>query len=59
MAKILHILTRADDSLARNVVGRQRESSDDRVETTDLTQEEVDYQKLLADIFEADSIQVW
>ena len=59
MARILHILTRADDSLAEDVIRLQRESSADRVETKDLSQEDVDYRSLLEDIFEADSIQVW
>lgn len=59
MARILHILTRTDDQLAKGVVDCQKASAIDQVETADLTQEDVDYHKLLEDIFEADSIQVW
>jgi len=59
MTRILHILTRPDDALARNIVEFQRELPENEVMETDLTRGEVDYQKLLEDIFDADSIQVW
>lgn len=59
MARILHILTHADDALARDVIARQQASPENQVEARDIVEEEVDYRGLLEDIFKADSIQVW
>lgn len=59
MANILHIITGSDDELAQEVIARQRASSENQVVTTDLAGAEVDYRRLLEDIFKADSIQVW
>ena len=59
MAKILHVLTRENDDLAREIVSRQRQEPTQQVETVDLTQEQRDYPALLKRIFEADSVAVW
>ena len=59
MRRILHILTRPDDALAREIAARQRRGADNNVETVDLTEAEPDYKALLKKIFECDSIQTW
>ncbi len=59
MAAILHIITKADDSLAREVIERQARQPDARVEVADLTKPEPDYGLLLDKIFAADSVEVW
>ncbi len=60
MQKILHIVTRTDDSLAAKVIDYQRqETTGVQIDVIDLTQGTPDYQALLEEIFAADSIQVW
>jgi hypothetical protein len=59
MPRILHILTRADDRLAREVIARQRESRRDGIEIADLTKPQPDYGELLEKIFAADSVESW
>lgn len=59
MTSILHIVTRANDQIAAEVAREQERRNDVQVRTADLTRGAVDYQKLLRDIFEADSIHVW
>jgi len=59
MRVLLHILTRPDDTLAQEVIARQREQQDQEVSVLDLTAAEPDYRRLLQEIFAADSVAVW
>ena len=64
MPKLLHILTRERDSLAIELIERQRaQAGQQSAETVgvvvDLTQPDPDYAALLEQIFAADSIAVW
>jgi len=64
MPKLLHILTRERDSLAIELIERQRaQAGQQSAETVgvvvDLTQPDPDYAALLEQIFAADSITVW
>ncbi len=58
MRKALHILTKPDDSLAREIISLQ-EKSGAKVEVFDFNQGEPDYKILCERIFESDSIEVW
>ena len=59
MARILHILTRPDDVLAREIIARQKQNPRDRIEIADLTKSGADYGELLEKIFAADSVESW
>jgi hypothetical protein len=59
MRAILHILTKPEDSLARDIVARQKDLPDCSVETFDLCSPDLDYPALLEKILTADSIAVW
>lgn len=59
MRRVLHILTRADDALAREVMDRQKSIPDHKVEAVDLTVPSPDYKELLEKIFAADSVESW
>jgi hypothetical protein len=59
MRVVLHLLTRPEDSLAREVISRQKQTADFQVEVVDLTQPEQDYEALVDRIFAADSVQAW
>jgi hypothetical protein len=59
MRAILHIVTKANDVLAADVIAKQRTRSELAVKVVDLTVRDPDYQSLLAEIFATDSIQVW
>jgi hypothetical protein len=59
MRAILHILTKPEDSLARDVIASQKELPDCNVETVDLSSPDVDYSELLEKIFAAHSVEVW
>jgi hypothetical protein len=59
MAQILHILTRPNDSLAAEVIARQKASQPDSVQVMDLTKPDPDYERLLELIFVADSVETW
>jgi len=59
MATALHILTMSDDTLAEDVIARQRTQSGQKVEVVDLTVASPDYMNLLDRIFTADSVAVW
>ena len=60
MRRVLHILTRPEDSLARMVIDGQ---SDIDLEVVEVplydAGPETDYGVLLEEIFKADSVQVW
>jgi hypothetical protein len=59
MTRVLHILTRPNDALPREVIVRQKSVAGNEVETVDLTLPEPDYQDLLEKIFAADSVECW
>jgi hypothetical protein len=59
MALVLHILTRPDDALAREIIARQRETQPNSIEIADLTIRQPDYADLLAKIFAAESVETW
>jgi hypothetical protein len=60
MAMTLHILTRPDDPLPREIIERQRaQKSPDTVEVFDLTVPVPDYSALLQKLFAAESVAVW
>jgi len=59
MPAILHILTKPADPLAQEIISRQVQQPDVKVERVDLTQAEPDYNALLQKIFAADAVAVW
>lgn len=59
MRKVLHILTKENDTDADDVVSRQRALPDCELETVDLAAGQPDYAGLLEKIFTADSVAVW
>ena len=59
MPILLHILTEPDDTLANELIAKQRTDSGNKIDVVDLTEAEADYKKLLEKIFTADSVQVW
>ncbi len=59
MPTVLHILTRPNDELATFIVSHQQRDEAISVRTFDGTHPAPDYNQLLEQIFEADSIQVW
>jgi hypothetical protein len=59
MTRVLHILTRPDDDLARDLMARQKNAGEYEVESVDLTLPAPDYKVLLEKIFAADSIECW
>jgi hypothetical protein len=59
MRTILHILTRAEDVLSRDIIERQREFSDVQIDVVELTDAAPDYDALVEKIFAADSIEVF
>ena len=60
MGTTLHILTRPDDALPREIIACQREQKPPEVvEVFDLTVPEPDYSTLLEKVFAADSVAVW
>ena len=58
MRTILHILTRPADELTRELIAKQRELPETKVEVVELTQANPDYDALVQKIFSADSIEV-
>jgi hypothetical protein len=59
MPRLLHILTRPDDSLARELIAFQQSAADNDVQVVDLTQPDPDYKALLEKIFATDSVESW
>ena len=59
MRTILHILTRPEDDLNRELLAQQRTLPETTVEVLDLTRTAPDYERLLEAIFAADSVEVW
>ena len=59
MRKVLHILTRENDTDAAEVISRQRAQPGCELETVNLVSVQPDYAGLLEKIFAADSVAVW
>jgi hypothetical protein len=59
MRKVLHILTKEHDTDAGEVLARQRDQPDCKLETVNLAAGQPDYARLLEQIFAADSVAVW
>jgi hypothetical protein len=59
MRRVLHILTRPEDALARGVIARQRSLAENQIEVVDLNGPAPDYRELLEKIFASDSIETW
>ncbi|HEV7924888.1 MAG TPA: hypothetical protein VGR14_06010 [Verrucomicrobiae bacterium] len=59
MRNVLHILTRPDDALARDLIARQKNTGENKVEVVDLSQPKPEYKALLEKIFAADSVESW
>jgi len=59
MRMLLHIITRPEDSLAREIITRQQSGGKNEVIVADLTGPMPDYKQLLENIFAAESVQVW
>jgi hypothetical protein len=58
MRTILHIVTRAEDALSRDIIDRQRAFADVQIDVVELTASAPDYDALVQKIFAADSIEV-
>jgi len=59
MRVILHIVTRAGDTVADTVIGNHQAQANVEVTVVDLAAGEPDYAKLLEEIFAADLVAVW
>jgi hypothetical protein len=59
MRRVLHILTRPNDTLATEIIARQKNGLEVQVEVIDLRTAQPDYKKLLKNIFDSDSIATW
>ena len=59
MQKILHVLTRENDPLAKEIMAQERALPNCVVELADLTTGRPDYADLLQKIFAAESVAVW
>jgi len=56
---VLHIVTKPNDTLAAEVIAKQRTLTGLLVKVADLTVIDPDYQNVLEEIFAADSVEVW
>jgi len=59
MRKVLHILTKENDTDGLEVIARQRARPGCELETVNLVAGQPDYANLLEKIFTADSVAVW
>ena len=59
MPKILHLLTRRDEDLAKTMIRLQQADPANQVEVVDLSEGEPDYARLVDQVFVADSIETW
>jgi hypothetical protein len=58
MRTILHILTRPEDELTRELIAQQRGLPESKIEVVELAGSAPDYDTLVEKIFAADSIEV-
>lgn len=59
MPRLLHILTCPSDDLSAQCIERQRQDPANEVMVVDLTQGQPDYEALVRQVFEADSVATW
>jgi hypothetical protein len=59
MRRVLHILTRPDDALARQIIALQGSRAENEIAVADLTGPSPDYNELLEKIFAADAVETW
>lgn len=59
MRTVLHILSRPENELAREVIANQQVLAGVKVEVVDVTAADVNYDSLIEKIFSADSVEVW
>lgn len=59
MPKLLHILTKPKDELVNRLLQVQESQPNFEVVVVDLTAPEPDYEALVRNVFEADSIATW
>jgi hypothetical protein len=59
MATQLHIVTRKEDALSKEIVSLQQAQPESSTVIADLTIGAPDYKRLLEQIFAADSVTVW
>lgn len=59
MPAVLHILTRPDDTLSREIIGQQKAGNGIEIDVVDLTVPQPDYKALLEKIFTVDSVETW
>lgn len=57
--RILHLLTRPEDPLAREVIHHQQSNPELTLQIIDLTAADPDYSALVTAVFDSDSVQVW
>lgn len=58
MKKYLHIITKNNEVLSRQVIECQKQKQTDVV-VLDISEQKPDYKRLLDEIFKADSVFVW
>ena len=59
MRTILHLLTRPADELTRDLIARQRDLPETKIEVADLNSAAPDYDDVVEKIFSVDSVEVW
>ena len=59
MKTALHLLSKRENDLGKQVIDLQRAEPDCHVEVADLQKSKVDYRELLEKIFTADSVHIW
>ncbi len=59
MQRVLHLLTENDPAVPKSVIPFQQEEPGVEVRVIDLTSMDVDYDRLLDEIFSADSVYAW
>ncbi len=59
MTRILHILTRPQDPVIDRLIQDQRQQPDHEIVVVSLTSATPDYDRLLDEVFRADSIANW
>ena len=59
MATTLHILTKQNDTLAKDLIAKEKATSIGETQIVDLSVGEPDYRVIVEKIFAADSVQVW